>query len=276
MIRRITSIEYGSTTLIFPRGRFDAESTQELNNNIVDMSGADYQYDALRGTRASKKNGSERISFVITGTTAEINEQIDTMRANLFVGAKFKLWATGDLEDDHGDSVADRRWAQARVVAMPTVTLATQNRNIAPITIVFTRFTDWYSEEEISGTIAMASSPQTFTLINPGTARILNPTMTIRGVFTNPIVINLTNSYRLKSTRDGSDSADYLRFKANGGPGSVEFSPNAGVNWTGDYANFVRKTNQITLMALEPGENDFYVSGVIDGDFDYAYFAAWH
>lgn len=115
------------------------------------------------------------------------------------------------------------------------------------------------------GSVYDPASP--FSITNPGNAPIFDVTITIDGSYTDPVIRNTTNGYRLQSSGTGTK----IRYDA--GRPAVETWD--GSEWVNDYANFQRNVGQVHLMRLEPGSNSFTVSGAT-GDLIISAYPAWH
>lgn len=97
-------------------------------------------------------------------------------------------------------------------------------------------------------------APGSFVVNNPGNAPIYDAIITVDGTYSAPEIENTTTGHRLVSTGSGTK----IRFDA-GGPKVERWN---GSSWVNDYANFAPESNQIQLMVLEPGDNNFTTSGV--------------
>lgn len=253
MIRRVTKVEYApGQFLALPLYNAAQETSQGLNPLFIPMSGASYEYDAIGTGPATKSNAVERLSFLLLGDSgADINAQVDQLRAKLYVGGRLKVWTTGDEFDEYGDPFETERWAVARITAMPEIPVGVRNYQSLPVTVSLNRGSDWAGEDPIEpAPIAVAGS---VVVNNPGTAPIRDVVITIDGSYSSLVITNTTNGKRLASSGSGSK----IRFDA--GRGAVERWN--GSAWIGDYANFVRRTGQVHLMAIEPGDNVLTISG---------------
>lgn len=102
---------------------------------------------------------------------------------------------------------------------------------------------------------------------NPGHARVRNAVITIKGSFGVPsgiLITNNTTGYQIQSVSSGVASSDWLRFDA--GKNSAKISHDSGSTWTDDYVNFRRAVDQVGLMVLAPGDNNFTVVGADSAD----------
>ena len=182
-------------------------------------------------------------------------------------------------------------WNNANVLATAaafsgnTCVVTAATAGVAGDSIVFTEtFTSGSNVMDGSGTLggtragSAASSVDpslgSFAIVNAGNAPIYNAIITLAGTYTNPVIRNTTNGYQLETARDGTSADHKVRFDA-GRPG-VEYSADAGVTWAGDYANFVRQTGQVHLMVLDPGTNNFTVTGAASGTLTVTAYAAYH
>lgn len=266
-LEKFTSLDGSSLVYTFPLNGYAMEQTQPLLAQRAVLTGASYEYDLMGDAVSPKANGFDRVSFLsVNATPATIDTDLDAVKSKLRLAAKGKLWTL--------DSNGDRRWAYARLQDMPDLSMDINGRNAAPVVVVFSRFSDWYGEDVIEDSpFTIGSDPDTFTVVNPGNARIYNAVITLKGTYTNPVLTNTTNGYILQSSRDGSSSSHHLRFDC--GKGRVDFSTDNGATFAGDYANFVRQSNQVQLMVLEPGDNDFSIAGMSSGVVAVDAYGAW-
>lgn len=235
----------------FPLKGYAMEQTQGLYVPRNPLTGANYEYDLMGSGVAVKQNGFERVSFLsYSETGATVDTDIDNLRQKLRLAAKGKLYLI--------DSSGARRWAYARLQDMPEVSLDIDSIKAAPVALSFSRFSDWYSSSQFSTDYTMNEASESISVNNTGSAKVYNAVFTLIGTFQDPLIHNTTNSYKLQSTRDGSNANHRLRFDA--GKNRVEWSTDGGTTYAGDWANFVRAANQVHLMVLEPGSNSFTVT----------------
>lgn len=271
-LRRVTKIEHQpGVFLSLPQYAAEQETDQALYTSSVTLTGADYEYDLMGAQAAPKRNATERLAFrIVEDEPGEVNEQVDALRAALVAGARFKLWTEG--EDTYGAS--EERWAYARVASMPRVRVEQQDVRSLTVAVLLSRLSDWYGETPIAGSpFGIVGDPEDLTVVNGGTARVRNAVLTLEGTFSNPVITNLTNGYRVESTRTSAE-ADLLRFDA--GRPAVERSEDGGLSWSADYGAFVRASGQVQLMVLEPGVNELRVTGVSSGTLSVDAYPAWH
>lgn len=259
----------GGVSYTFPLSQYEMEQSQPLSVPFSPVTGADYAYNQLATSYAPKGNGIEVVRFLAKSTTeALVDTEIDNARSKLYTAGKGKLYAL--------DAAGTRRWAWARLMEMPQVRLAVGNILHQPVVLNFQRFSDWYGTTQTSVNVTLNAASQSFTVNNAGNARVFNAIFIVKGTFTDPVVTNTTNGYRLKSTRDGSNANHWLKFDA--GVNSVSFSTDGGSSYSGDWSNFVRLSGQVGLMVLEPGDNAFTwaCTGAPSGTLSYSFYPAYH
>lgn len=273
MIRRYTKVEYAPGSFVdLPAFRSTHETEQELETAFEALTGADYDYDELSLNQTPKRNAIERVQFlVVEDTPGLVNAKLSELRSRL--RGRVKLWTSGSELDEYDDESAVDRWAYARMLSMPRVTLQAENRRHAPVMMVFSRMSDWYAEDAIEDSEAIAIDPDSFSILNPGDARVFNPVITLSGTYTNPRLTNGANGYVLESTRDGSSANHLLRFTV--ARRLVEFSSDNGATWVNDAANFVRQSGQVQPMVLESGANAFTITGMSSGTVTVDFFPAY-
>lgn len=268
---KFTSSDGSTLSYSFPLNLYEWDAgAQGLEVPVSALAGASYDYNQLASSVSPKRNAVESVRFLkYSSTVANMASELDNARSKCQRIGLGKLWTL--------DSGGTRRWAWARLASMPSWTVTDPFQ--IPVSVSFLRFSDWYSDTaftDASNPYSIAASPTTFTVNNAGDARVFNAILTLKGTFTNPMITNTTNGYRLQSTRDGAASSDWLRFDA--GKNRVEFSSDGGANYAGDLVNFVRKAGQVQLMVLEPGDNDFSVSddGSPSASLLFTFYPAYH
>lgn len=263
---KFTSADGATISYSFPLNLYEWDSQgQALETPVAALTGAHYSYNQLAASLAPQRNAVESVRFVLKGTVASIEATIDEARSECYRIGLGKLWVL--------DSAGARRWAWARANTKPSYSI--DSPFIVPMSLSFSRFSDWYGETAFDQTYTVDETPKALEVSNSGNARVYNAVFVLKGTFTNPTITNTTNGYRLKSNRDGSSASDWLRFDA--GKNRVEFSADGGSSWSGDLANFVRKAGQAHLMVIEPGANAFTVEDggapneTLDVDFSHAF-----
>jgi hypothetical protein len=256
----------GSTSITFPTYRYEWESTQPLLQSSVQLVGANYSFDQMGGAAPLKANGIERVRFLDVGQPANVDDDFDDLKAMMLWG-RGKVWTTG---------ASGNRWAWARLTEMPTISFTVENVAHFPILLLFERFSDWYDEDPVGyeGEFAIASDPQTISVVNPGNAPVLNAIITVKGPFSGLVITNDDTGYVLESSSVGAGSSDWIRFDA--GRNTVEISDDSGATWTDDSANFVRTDGQVALMVIDPGSNSFTIEGANGADVVFEFSGAWH
>jgi hypothetical protein len=244
----------GTTVLTFGVAEYEWDSSQPLYVPSVPLVGANYAYDQLGSAPPVKQNARETLRFVVyEDTPAEVDTAIDALKARCVSIGLGKLWLTA--------SDGSRRWAYARVAAMPALHWAAGDILRKAVSIDFDRQSDWYASSQSSSSNVLASDPDTFTIANPSANKLFNSVIRIANTWTSPVTIeNTTNGYGIVySGDDGVSPNDVVRFDA--GTGRVDRSADGGSTWTQDYADYAPlAAGQVQIMVLEPGDNDFSVA----------------
>lgn len=267
--RYLSRIENADSTvsITLPRYRAEYEQEQPLVHNLAALTGADYSYDQMGLSASVKGNGIERVRFLEVGQPEEIDAAIDDLKALSRYG-RLKIFTTG--EDDHQGGT--ERWAWARMQMMPSLSLGVTNRQHAPVSLAFERLSNFFAAERYDTDFNLSGS-DTITVENFGTAPVYDAEFLLSGTFSNPVIFNTTTVYRMESTRDGAGASDILRFMS---PRFVDFSSDSGVNWAGDYANYVRTRGQIQLMKLDAGINQLTITGASSAILTVRFWPAFH
>lgn len=139
--QKFTSAD-GSLEVVFPTAQLEYEQEQDLFTSFIEMTGADYEYDMLGTGAAAKKNGIERIRFLVVGEQAEVDAKVEEIRENCYLIGRGKLWQAAS---------SGSRWAWARLDSMPSVRLTVENLNHQPMFLTFQRMSNWTASGVASG-----------------------------------------------------------------------------------------------------------------------------
>lgn len=258
----------------FPRYEYEWETDQEYRLNKYQLVGADYEHDSLGFAPAPLNNSRESIRALYLPTDwLDFDAQLDDARgtcARIGIG---KLYTV--------DSIANQRWAWARLVSMPRVTVESSRGLTQPLIFEFDRQSDWYDLSFFQGAVALDATPKTFTITNPGNSIARNLIIRLRSNsatgFTNPILRNLTvgSLYEIASSRDAVSANSEIRIITE--QYRVEFSDTDGVSYVNDYDKVTQPNTQVGLMALAPGVNNMeYVNtGTPNATLEYSFLPAY-
>lgn len=269
----------GTAEFVFPLAEYSFEIEGGLYVPESPLTGAHGGLDLLGAGTAPKQSNMLRLGFTVYEDEPKtVDATVDEMLQKIHSYGRGKLWTSGL----NSAGAVELRWTWARAVAMPR--LSWQGGDVVSKRALcgFRCEPFWYGENLLEITDHIVDEPQSFAIVsdpdtlvidNPGNAPIYNAVITLGGTYTNPTITN-SNGYRLSTTRDGASADQRVRFDA--GRPAVEYSSDAGVTWEGDYTNFVRRTGQIHLMVLDPGENTFTVTGCSSGTLTIDAYAAYH
>lgn len=246
----------GATSYVFPNKMYEWDSAQSLRTPLSPVVGASYSYDHFGYARAPKDNANESVRFFdVQASVAALETDLDSLRSKMYEAGRGKLWTLA--------SDGTRRWAWARITAMPSINIITGMFRHVPVSLTFERMSDWYSETLTSANSGViAATPTTFSIVNAGNAAVKNAIILLKSQgatgFTNPVLLNQTNGYQVSTTRDGVSATDILKIDA--GAMAVQYSTNNGAAYADDYALATLGAQQVGLMQLEPGSNQFRYS----------------
>jgi hypothetical protein len=261
----------GLVSCVFPGDDYEYEPEQGYRRTDAGVLG-DYAHDFLGGSPWLKEPGSEAVRFTIWGSSAgNVDSTYDSLVGEcreIGLGKLFLL-----------DSAGTRRWCWAKLGERPTYEVGIDQYFHAPVSLRFVRYSDWLSTSLQTGSVDLDATPKTFSITNPGNARVRGAAallFTIAGTFTNPILKNVTLDQQVASSRDGSAAAHVLKVDCE--RESVEWSTDTGASYADDYANVTLPATQVALLELAPGENDFEYTdgGAPAGTLNYQFYPAWH
>ncbi len=246
-----------SETFVFPTAGYSFEAEGSLRAPEAMLTGGHGGLDLLGAGTPVKDSGLLRLAFeVIEDTPTLVEVTVDDMLDKLFRYGRGKLYTEG-LES----GAETLRWTRARMIAMPRINWSAGEQLLKRAVVAFRHDPFWYDDVALyASPVAISTNPQTVVVTNTGNARIYGSVLTAAGTFSGLTITNTTNGYRLKTDRTGASAADLVRFDA--AKPAVDFSSDTGGTWSGDYANFLRRSGQVQLMVFEPGANSLSVAGL--------------
>ena len=255
----------GTVSFTFPTNRYEWDSSQAINQGLVEPVGGSYAHDF---NLKQKRVAAETFRWLaFESSEANLEAELDEMRQKLYTIGRGKLWML--------NSDASRRWAYARLGDMPEVRIGPKQNWHAPVIVKFLRLSDWYSNTAtVSGPTTVTTSPRTITVNNPGNAAVMNAIILVEANaaagITNLQIENSTNGFTFATTRDSAAGADSLEI--DGGAWSVLF------NGANDFDKVTLGTAQVGIMQLEPGNNDliFTCAGTPNYDVTITFYPAYH
>lgn len=265
-LSRFESADGSSYTYDFPVRAYVVSFDQPIRTSQVIIAGASYPVDQL-GINPGPKGGLmvNHAVRIMGATGLAVDDELDDMRSNLYKGGLGKIICI----DEDGDT----RWAWGRLAAMPQYTWNRANDRTLDVSLAWAIVSDWNDEDSFTLTATLDADPDTVVINNPGNARVYDAVITLKGPFTNPVLLNTTNGYQIATTRDGSGATKWLEIRA--GRPSVRYSADSGVTYAGDYALVTLPSSQIQLMVFEPGNNSLQVSGANGADLVVEFDVPW-
>jgi hypothetical protein len=239
----------------FPLKRYEYTDEQPVRTAYGAAVGASYSHDYLGSARSPKGNAKSNVRFFALETsTALLDAEIDELRSKLYEIGLGKVWTLG--------ADATRRWAYARLEAMPEILVAVGQTVHMPTAAQFARLSDWYDESVTTVTGAITTATGYLTVTNPGNATVYNAIIRIRSSsaagFTNPGVTNLRTGESFSSTRDAASTSDELKIDC--GALTVGYSANDGASYADDMAVFTRGADQVGFMTFPPGQSTIEIT----------------
>lgn len=273
-LEKFTSSD-GGTSVTFPGDLYEYESNQDYRQATAAGVGADYAHDYFGSNPWPKAAANENVRFVIWQTTAALVESTyDTLVSSCRRIGMGKLYTL--------DSDGSRRWAWAKLEARPSWKTDWGQYYNAPVSLRFTRFSDWLGTTQVTGTVTLNSTPKTFTITNPGNEAVKGAAallLTLRANasagFTAPQLVNAATNQQINSARNSASVNSRLRIDCE--KEAVQYSNDGGSTWTNDYANVTLPAIQQALMTLAPGDNVFTYTdgGTANAFLDYQFYAPY-
>jgi len=256
----------------FVLNSYEWQSQQAFRTALAPVIGADYPYDHHGLFAAPRSEAREVIRCVYPSNTASnIEAAVKEARGEIARIGKGKLYTL--------DSAAARKWAWARAMASPSLSVSSGLANIAPMVFDFARLSDWFTTSQTTGSQTCDASPETFTINNPGDLPCLTVVFRFRSNGatggTNMALTNTTNGFTFSTTRDLT-GADH-ELKVDCGAYSVKRSTDNGANYADDYSLFTVGAGQVGFMRLEPGDNamSYTDGGTPDLSLEWSFFAPY-
>jgi hypothetical protein len=271
MIRRPKHFATAAGTYTWPRYQLEVDASQPLTLAMVDLPGADYAFDQLGDMPAIRGVGTTTIRYLLVGQPSTIEDEIDNMRRICWRGARGKLV----FEDDDGTL----RQCDARITAMPQITLGVRDRQRAPVIMTFSQLSDFMNPANTTGLQNITATPQTKNVTSAGNVPVYSGKMTLRGPFNGLVIVNTSMAvpgtaqpYRFATSRVAI-AGQWLEI--NIGANTVRYSNNAGVSWVDDSANVTLQVGQVGLFAFAAGVNAIAITGANGGAVDFDVPGAW-
>lgn len=240
----------------FPLSSFEWDTDESFRIADVPSIGSDFAYDTLRSAVAPRNVATETIRYFIVGATvAAADSALDEARQKCLNIGRGKLWQV--------DATGARRWAWARIAAMPKSRVAVGMARHQPLILTFKRYSPWFTQTQTSTSNAVAASPTIFTVANSGNVPAKLMVIRLRANtaagIVDPVIKNLTNNYQWSSTRDSASINSEIRVDTE--KFSVEYSNDDGASYANDFSLFTIGANQAGFFQLEPGTNSIQYTG---------------
>lgn len=257
--------------LVFPQYRYEFEPVQTLTAPMERAVGQDYAYDLFAGRPALEDVAIETVRFSQFNHPEESNPAIDEMLNILHTGVG-RLWTRTESDYD------PPRWAWARLVEMPGITVSGLSYFETPVILRFARLSRWFGETLISVANTVDSDGETWVVNNPSSLPAYAMSITLRPIVSagipNPFtVVNTENGYEYGTTFLSSTTAARRRLVTHrfyvsndallNGP-RFETSNDAGATFFPalNIYDFPTSPQPLLSFKLEPGDNTLQGNGV--------------
>lgn len=214
----------GVTSVTFPGDDYEYQPEQGYRRGDAPVVGADYAVDFAAGSAWAKEPALESVRFILWGASAaDADTQFDTLVQkcrNIGLGKLYQL-----------DAAGVRRWCWAKLRGRPAYVVRSEQFWNIPVVLSFVRYSDWFAASATTGSRTITTTPDTFTINNPGNAaaRFIVFRFRANGAsgFTNPNLTNLTNGYASRCVktnagtgRPSSSARSFASAAASGPSGS--------------------------------------------------------
>lgn len=252
----------GTTVVTFSQIMGEWESTQDIQVGVESVHGAHYGHDQWGQAVAPVNPAEERWRALVP------NEDVDEFRSTLHRIGRGRLYIK--LNDD------SERWAWARLNAIPDISLAVRGVPYVPLSLPFTRLSDWYAAAATTVNATLDSSPETVSVTNAGLVETRNITITLTANsaagFDDVTIANTTTAEQVSVSRTAANGEmirlDVLGFR-------LETSDDGGSTWTDITQDLALGGTQVSPLTFVPGGNVITVTGATDADISIAFYSSW-
>lgn len=264
----------GSEELSFPLAGFTLDIDQDMDTPDEKLAGVDGSWDSIGAGEATLRSITVRLSFeAVEDEPEDVDAVVDEVLSKIRRFGVGKLWTIG--RDEAGNDV--ERWGWFRATGKPGQRWQAGDVLRKAMLATFRGGPYWMSDTEESEGGALTGT-DTFAIDVPGTGPVYWMVMTVRassvGGFSNVVIENLANGYKLTGTRDAASADDVMRVDTE--VQSFEFSDDDGGTYSDDFASWEYGALQVAPFRLEGGQiNNLRVTGVSDGVFALTYFPVW-
>jgi hypothetical protein len=269
-IEKFTSYDGSTTTYTFDLKQGASTRSQSLRTPIATAIGADWAHDFNGVGQAARDPETLTMTWLIVRSTAAlVDAEIDLCRSTLLTIGKGRIYA---LFAD-----GSRRWAYARLTAMPTFSRAPGQLTYVPMSASFLRLSNWYATSATTASQTITGYQTMVTITNAGNVYVRDLVLTFDALaaagFASPSVQNLTTGDSVSTTRiadtdssewqiNGSDQAVYYSHDSGfyvGGGSVGDSGIGGGTVLADDYALVTRGATQNGLISLKPGANQLVI-----------------
>ncbi len=260
----------GALSITLPMLEGETESAQEYRTAFEHAVGMNYAVDLHGALSAPLGVGQERLRAFVSGSTSiALDVEVDLLRRRLYEIGRGRLWSVG--------ADGTERWSWARCNSMPQMTVKSGIFQTMPVSIEFTRLSDWFAAIETSIVTTVSASPTSITITNDGTAPVRDIVFLLASRsttgFSAPRITNGTTGETFVTTRVATSSTH--RWRVDTGRYAVEYSTNSGTTWTNDYALFSTGSTQVGFMRLLPGPQVITITGAPTSTLTISFYATY-
>jgi len=271
-IEKFTSRD-GADVVDFSELLVSARTSQGLRAGQFYAAGQHYPSRTHGYAPSLKMSAREELMVDPFGDPLVVDAAVDELRSLCYGIGLGQLWTI--------DDAAVLRWAWAALVEMPASEMGPFTQFNMPLAIAFERFSDWFSEDPVTGSQALASGSVAFDINNAGDAKASAVTFRLRanatgGFANNPTLSNARGSQALTIALDAVSANAEVRIRND--DNAIDASTDNGATYADAYDLATLADDQVALMEIHRGVNPMTYSqdsGTPDAVIEWSYYEAF-